>query len=297
MTTSELFLKIANPFQDSGREWDCVSRVISRDEFVDEYSPLATTNGNSWGRSDGQFCRKYKLLTINASGKLSYKFAFTDEDVETFGKTMVEYHKSHYKGSKGNTVVYYQLCGRNDDSSSNAIRQDIKDALKIKRCPVVDVSNVEIDHKNGRKNNPRVLQLQTQRIDDFQPLSKAANDAKRQHCKTCKDTGKRYSAEHRFGVAFTSGSADFPEGNVDGCVGCYWYDIEDFHLHLHLNLHPNPNPNPNLHLNIAKMSISSVPAPAPAPAPVCITIPIPTHKFKLKSKTESNSTLELELSQ
>jgi hypothetical protein len=35
----------------------------------------------------------------------------------------------------------------------------------------------------------------TQKLEDFQPLSKAANDAKRQHCKICMRTGERFDAK------------------------------------------------------------------------------------------------------
>ena len=52
-------------------------------------------------------------------------------------------------------------------------------------------TKIEIDHKNGRKNDYRVADLKSQNINDFQPLCKAANDIKRQICKNCKETNKR----------------------------------------------------------------------------------------------------------
>jgi hypothetical protein len=50
----------------------------------------------------------------------------------------------------------------------------------------LDTSKPEIDHKNGWKNDLSVMNPKTQKLEDFQPLSKSANDAKRQHCKECK---------------------------------------------------------------------------------------------------------------
>ena len=86
--------------------------------------------------------------------------------------------------------------------------------------------------KNGRKNNPRVMNTRTQRVDDFQPLSKAANDAKRQHCKECKATGNRFDAK-RLGYIISYYKGDkVHSNNYDGCIGCFWYDPIEFRKYL-----------------------------------------------------------------
>ena len=66
--------------------------------------------------------------------------------------------------------------------------------------------------------------MSTQKEADFQPLSKAANDAKRQHCRECVRTGKRYDAK-RLGYkeSYIVGNA-----KTSVCVGCYWYDPLQF---------------------------------------------------------------------
>jgi len=38
------------------------------------------------------------------------------------------------------------------------------------------------------------MNTKTQLLSDFQPLSRAANDAKKQFCKECKKSGMRYDA-------------------------------------------------------------------------------------------------------
>ena len=77
--------------------------------------------------------------------------------------------------------------------------------------------------KDGRKKDSRVLNTRTQRIDDFQPLSKPANDAKRQFCKKCKETGNRYDAKLLgYNISVMEGSIKYSEKL--GCVGCFWYD-------------------------------------------------------------------------
>lgn len=55
-------------------------------------------------------------------------------------------------------------------------------------------TRIEVDHKDGRKDDWRVSNPDTQSFTDFQPLCKAANDVKRQICKECKLTNQRWDA-------------------------------------------------------------------------------------------------------
>jgi hypothetical protein len=111
---------------------------------------------------------------------------------------------------------------------SRQINCKIREYFKDKRCVILYTSDIEIDHKNGRYNNPRVNNAKTQTIEDFQALSKSANNAKRQHCKDCKNTGKRFDAKNLgYKVSYLSGTKKYIE-SPNGCVGCYWYDVHAF---------------------------------------------------------------------
>ena len=109
-----------------------------------------------------------------------------------------------------------------------------KDYYRDKKCVMLGVNGtsentrIEIDHKDGRKNDARVSGQETQRLEDFQPLCKAANDVKRQICKRCKESNKRWSAKNISGNPY-----DFYEGGEDydaalGCQGCYQYDPVEY---------------------------------------------------------------------
>lgn len=63
-----------------------------------------------------------------------------------------------------------------------------------------------------------------QKQSDFQPLSKAANDAKRSHCAKCIKTGKRYDATS---LGYSQGFI-LGDENTKTCQGCYWYDPKYF---------------------------------------------------------------------
>lgn len=190
----ELFLELAKPNENG------VSRWVSVNEFIGNYKNLALGNGGSWCRKSSTLAKKYN----------------------------VEFDKSQ---TKGNAIDRIRLNGFNIQETFNqAIRQDIKNFYKNQKCVMLGVcgksenTTIEIDHKDGRKNDVRVASLQDQRLEDFQPLSKAANDIKRQICKTCKETNKRWSAKNIKGNPY-----DFYEGDENyteelGCVGCYQYD-------------------------------------------------------------------------
>ena len=92
-------------------------------------------------------------------------------------------------------------------------------------------SNPEVDHKNGWKNDG-AMNIKTQKLEDFQPLSKAANDAKRQFCKECRRTKKRFDAKKLgYPMSFYDGDENHV-GDEKGCIGCFWYDPIEFRKHL-----------------------------------------------------------------
>lgn len=195
MTKTELFIKLAKPNEEG------VSRWVSVSEFIDEYASLTFGNGASWARKESQLAKKY----------------------------IVEFDKSI---TRGNGIDRIRLNGKRDESSSQHIKAEIKRVIKSRRCVILGTSNPEVDHKNGMKNEDRVMQNLDQRLDDFQPLSKAANDAKRQFCKECRRTGIRYDAKQLgYPMSYYKGGAKH-NNEKNACEGCFWYDPIEFRKHL-----------------------------------------------------------------
>ena len=120
----------------------------------------------------------------------------------------------------------------NNGDYSQHINASIKREIKSRRCVVLGTSNPEVDHKNGMKNEARVMKNEAQRLSDFQALSKAANDAKRQFCKECMRTGIRYDAKQLgYPMSYYKGGAKH-NNEENACIGCYWYDPIEFRRHL-----------------------------------------------------------------
>ena len=195
MTKTELFIKLAQPNENG------VSRWVDISEFVGEYACLTFGNGASWARKESILARKF----------------------------VIEFDKSI---TPGNGIDRIRLNGLNNGDYSQHIRADIKRTIMAQRCVVLGTSNPEVDHKNGMKNEDRVMRNEDQRLEDFQPLSKAANDAKRQYCKECRRTGIRYDAKKLgYPMSYYKGGATH-NNEENACEGCYWYDPIEFKKHL-----------------------------------------------------------------
>ena len=195
MTKTQLFIKLAEP-NESG-----ISRWVNVTEFVGEYADLKFGNGASWARKESTLAKRY----------------------------IIEFDK---KITPGNGIDRIRLNGFNDGDYSQHIRADIKKEIRSRRCVILGTSNPEVDHENGMKNEDRVMRNEAQRLEDFQPLSKAANDAKRQFCKECRRTGIRYDAKKLgYPMSYYKGTAHH-NNEENACEGCYWYDPLEFKKHL-----------------------------------------------------------------
>ena len=180
-TKADIFYTIAKPNKQG------FSRRVKVSEFVGKYSTLQMGNGGSWCRDDGPLASHYNIE----------------------------------RGKVGNRIDYVRLHGFKKSPIKKPIPKTIREKLADKDCVILGIGQVEIDHKDGRRDDPRLSDADRVELSDFQPLSKAANNAKRQHCKKCRETGKRFNAKTLgYIVSQVEGN-----GNYRGsCVGCYWYD-------------------------------------------------------------------------
>jgi hypothetical protein len=198
ITKTKLFIELAKPDKNGFSRW------VSVNEFNGKFVDLQLGNGGSWCRASSTLAKKY----------------------------IIEFDKSI---TPGNSIDRIRLNGINSKKFFNHnIRQDIKDYYKSQNCVMLGVNGrsentkIEIDHKDGRKDDHRVSDIKQQTINDFQPLSKAANDIKRQICKKCKQTNKRWNAKNLKGNPFEFYVGDENYTEELGCKGCYQYDPVEY---------------------------------------------------------------------
>jgi hypothetical protein len=168
-----------------------ISRWVSKEELTDKYSSLYPTNGNQWMRNRG-----LKHLKL---------------EKEIF-----------------NRVIHWRFNGFEETPKPNRpIKKEIREQILKNPCAATGFNGTKynpivVDHKNGRYNDNDVLDVNTQKVDDFQALCNQANITKGQYCSTiCKKTNKRFDAKTLgYSVSFIKG-----DENYSGeCDGCYWYD-------------------------------------------------------------------------
>jgi hypothetical protein len=197
MTKIKLFEQLAKPNKQGQSRW------VNSDEFTGEYEPLQLGNGFSWGRRGSSLDRKYVIETDKQQ-------------------------------TPGNSIDRIRLNGFNQSKRfSQTISARISKVISQKKCVIMGIKGksintvIEVDHKDGRKEDERVSDTKTQEMSDFQPLTKACNDAKRQICKECKTSGKRWDARNIEGniIPFYEGDSSLQKS---GCRGCYWFDPVEY---------------------------------------------------------------------
>lgn len=162
------------------------SREVYVEEFEGKYERLYLGNGGSWCRDDGPLGKVFNIQREKDKGR----------------------------------IIFVRLHGFNKTPQVNAIPQAIRSKVTQRKCVVLHTSKPEVDHRDGRKDVPAPISE-----DDFQPLSKAANNAKRQHCKDCAQTDRRFDATV---LGFRKAQIQGDGIYRGSCVGCYWYDPKAF---------------------------------------------------------------------
>lgn len=164
------------------------SKVALMEDLIKIEPEFRTKNGCDWARSDVSWLGKqFEIVRKKEKGRISS----------------------------------VQLCGFKEKDKNHTIPSSVRKALKGKPCALLGTTtNVEIDHKDATYTTENC------EAEDFQVLHKSVNDAKRQHCKKCRETDCRFDARLlSFPVAYSSGTESLKE---NGCKGCFWYDIQAF---------------------------------------------------------------------
>jgi 5-methylcytosine-specific restriction endonuclease McrA len=134
---------------------------------------------------------------------------------------------------KHNKVTEIRTNGYSDTylyGASRPIRADIDKYYKSQKCVHCgSTSDLVTDHKNDLYNDPRVLNIKTQILEDFQCLCNRCNLIKRQVSVKTRKTMKRIGATTipilaQFRCDFIKGDENYDPLDINAMVGTYWYD-------------------------------------------------------------------------
>jgi len=142
--------------------------------------------------------------------------------------------------SHSSLATGYKLNGFSEQyrTINNYIPTKVREEHKDKPCVVSGKIHLimEVDHKIGFKEGQMKDDPRLKESDYYQPMSKTINDAKREHCKGCKETSCRFDARALgFTLPVTKGTTKLEsakEGKfshkTNPCDGCYWFDPQKF---------------------------------------------------------------------
>jgi hypothetical protein len=151
----------------------------------------------------------------------------------TWQAALKKIHTFVFKHGLGNSWTSFHLTGFNDNPFSQTIRPDIDREIKKEPCVFCGChSDIQTDHKDGRKNDPQVSNQKTQRKEHFQSTDRHCNMVKKTRCEECRKCGLRPDVRkvvpfmESCPVGWTVGGEQY-DPNV-GCEGCWFFDPRKF---------------------------------------------------------------------
>lgn len=201
------------------------TKILSINEIKEKY-PKLYWGGNGVG---DRFAKKKFNYTFVYGDKSITKYSENDDDL--IPNDLLD---EFIKNNQGRGIIGIYVHSKKINKTSRPIRKDISKKIKENNCVVCgSTSDIICDHKNDLYNDMRVLNTNTQIIDDFQSLCNHCNLQKRQICKLENSNEKIYSAKNI--PQFSFYNFDFPwekkffdKNDINCKVDTYWYDPIEF---------------------------------------------------------------------
>lgn len=214
---------------------DNFTKILSRDEL--QRHPKLKLSGNGTGDRWANKKFNYTLIYTNGKTRTYSENGESDYIDDTLLNTFIENYKNELSSS-GIIGIFPHSVRENIETRN--IRADIKKKIKSQMCAMCDsYKEVECDHKNDLYNDKRVMVLEEQLLEDFQPLCRRCNLQKRQHCVKEKTTNKLYSGKQSqryksYTFEFPWEKKNFDINDPDCKKDTFWYDILEFDRKVHL---------------------------------------------------------------
>lgn len=188
------------------------------------------------GLGDRWLNKKYNYCVIY-SNKKPKNYSENDYDIipnELF-EQFLHINNTNIKGIKGiRGIIGIYIYSKRMNIIKHPIAKNILKIIKNKSCVICGTTNdIICDHKNDLYNDPNVLNILTQIIDDFQPLCNHCNLQKRQICKNELKFAKLYSAKNivryqQYNFLFPWEMKIYDKNDKNCKKDTYWYDPIEF---------------------------------------------------------------------
>ena len=207
------------------------TQIILRDKLR-EFKYL---NWGDNGIGDRWAKKKYNYTLVYYNGKTS-TYSENDDDIicPNILNIFLDKYKDKYKDKYNKSIIGIFVHSKRSNIIKRPIRKDIKKLFKDKNCVSCgSATDLICDHKNDMYNNNDVLNISTQKIEDFQSLCTHCNLQKRQIFKKEKELNKIYSAKNLdkfkiFPFEFPWEKKNFNINDTYCKIDTYWYDPIEF---------------------------------------------------------------------
>ena len=210
------------------------TKIIPRNilENYDNLSLSKNGTGDRWANKK----YNYSVIYANKSIKL-----YSENDDDVIPADIYQDFSNMYKTkARGKTIIGLFVHSHRQNIVTRPIHTKISKIIKQQSCiSCGSNSSIICDHKNDLYNDPRVLDVQTQNINDFQPLCLHCNLQKRQICKREQETNKLYSAKniHKYKIfpfEFPWEKIAYDKNYIHTKSASYWHDPMEFNNKIYL---------------------------------------------------------------
>ena len=171
-----------------------------------------------------------------ANKKFNYCVLYSNSSIKYYSEKEDDKIPNEFLNIKKTTksgIIGIFVFSKRIQNENRPIKKKIQKEITKQSCVICGKTKTICDHKNDLYNDPRVIKLETQTMDDFQPLCNHCNLQKRQICKDEKNEQKIYSAKNIEG--YKKYLFEFPwekkvwnKNDINCKVDTYWYDPVEF---------------------------------------------------------------------
>jgi len=206
------------------------TKIISITEI--KLYPKLYWGGNGVG--DRWANKKFNYCVIYSNKKIKNYSENEDDNIPTY---LLDNFLELNKNLMGIIGIY--VYSKKTENKTRPINKIIHKQI-MKMSGVICGSNTDIicDHKNDLYNDERILNQNTQNINDFQPLCNHCNLQKRQINKNERKNGKIYSAKNierykKYPFEFPWEKKAFDKTDILCKINTYWYDPIEFEYNIY----------------------------------------------------------------
>jgi hypothetical protein len=174
--------------------------------------------------------KKYNYTVLYSNKKIK-KYS-ENEDDEIPKEIYDNFIKNKSNAIIGIIGIYVH--SKRTNKQRRPINRNIHKIIVCKPCVICGTKNdIICDHKNDLYNDNRVLDVNTQQLNDFQPLCNHCNLQKRQICKEEEEKQQIYSAKNierykKYPIEFAWEKKVFDKYDIYCKNDTYWFDPVEF---------------------------------------------------------------------